>query len=614
MPRCSVPDLGGLVALSALVVWAGVRERGMVPLAAEGDFACHLMHSAAYHRLLQSDLPLGSLAQIALTFIGRYPPVPYAWSGAVYVFAGASEDTAILSQVMLLVPIIFATFFTALRLSSRPLAWAAALLVASSPTLLHNAQQYLLDLTMAAMVAIAMYFVYACDRFQRGAASVALGAAMGLGMMSKYSFAFFLIPPWLALLLAASWEQWRERGPAGVIAHWLLALNFCIFAVALGQKAFTVGPDPSSGDPLAFLLPPGLASLLVKAAAACLLWIPAAWVVARAFPGRAMLHAQWCFAVWLLVMSPWYLSNLGTLREIWLPAATVNPYDVVNDRGMHWAHLAEVQSAIWAVPIAIGLVAWLYPALRRGFLVALSFACGLYFMYFHLPPATRYVAPFGPLAALLAVYWIPRRRATQVLAVVLAAITAAVILTSRAAGPSLRTATWTHPAAPVLRAFGAFRLVGEAFKSVEPSLVVHARAAQASDGPVSAAVISVVPFSYEGVVPLWLNLEGRAMMDGTRIAYAPVFLEEGRAQVIRLYDVCWAIHRATAAQGVDVPLFEAPKRGWNPTLVVVTWRSHEERATIMGRVEAFFGSSMELLDIVEGGLETVEVYSVLEGR
>jgi len=84
--------------------------------------------------------------------------------------------------------------------------WAAFFL-GTAPFVVFSLTNFQLDLPLAAMVAVALYTLVRAEDFSEPRWSLALGAALGFGMLTKPPFAVYMAPPF-------AWSLWRAcRSP-----------------------------------------------------------------------------------------------------------------------------------------------------------------------------------------------------------------------------------------------------------------------------------------------------------------------------------------------------------------------------------------------------------------
>ncbi len=207
--------------------WSAARSRLRTSGYAAGVALIWLLHAAINYSWLRQDtrpptfdaaqnaawtvrmahLPFGSepLAALAGLFASYpYPPLVY-WVAAPFVRVGGPHiDTILLSQLLFLGLLFFATYQIGAALMSRRAALLAVALLSFFPAIFGLSRIYLLDLPQAAVAALTVWLLLCTQRFERLAPSLAVGVALGLGVLTKWLFAAAVAGPllltmWLAL-------------------------------------------------------------------------------------------------------------------------------------------------------------------------------------------------------------------------------------------------------------------------------------------------------------------------------------------------------------------------------------------------------------------------------
>ncbi len=180
--------------------------------------------------------------------------------------------------------------------------WAGLAAVALGPVVvwsLHIRGKFYTEVPLAAIALACMVAWVACERFQRRRPAVILGVLLGLGLMAKWSFGFFLGPP-MALAWALGWSApVRNRRAAALLG-----------AAVLGCAALLVAG--ASGRLLGGLWPGfGIGLLAAGAALAAHRRRPAAFAEDA---GQRWKNLALATAALLIVAGPWYLLHLGQLQ------------------------------------------------------------------------------------------------------------------------------------------------------------------------------------------------------------------------------------------------------------------------------------------------------------
>ena len=155
-----------------------------------------------------------------------YPPLVY-WASAPLLFLSqrtglAPADAMVASQLLFLGLLFWATYQIGKRLGDgnrgRQIGLVAVLLLSLYPIVYGLSRFYLLDLAQMALTALALWLLLRAHRFEQLGSSLALGAALALGMLTKWTFAAGLAAPLLLAMVSALWPRpgttrasWRRR-------------------------------------------------------------------------------------------------------------------------------------------------------------------------------------------------------------------------------------------------------------------------------------------------------------------------------------------------------------------------------------------------------------------
>jgi hypothetical protein len=85
----------------------------------------------------------------------------------------------------------------------------AAVFALGTPMVIAHFHVFMLDVPLAAMVAVSVWLILASDRFARVGVSAVAGVAAGLGMMTKSTFALFVATLIAVVLVRGGWRNWR---------------------------------------------------------------------------------------------------------------------------------------------------------------------------------------------------------------------------------------------------------------------------------------------------------------------------------------------------------------------------------------------------------------------
>jgi hypothetical protein len=228
-----------------------------------------------------------------------YPPLIPAWTAAHFALFGASVQGAVASLWPFWLLLGLAAYGAVQRHAGALAGVAAAVLATLLAVHTHLRAFYFSEIPLAAAALGALACWDASDGLRRRLPTVGLGACLGLGLMCKWSFGFFLGPPMalaLVLVLLRVPLRWGATvGPA------LLIL------AAAAMVAAGLGGGIGAGVPLGL----GLLGLAV-AWLACLAWRRPERL---AEDGRQrLLGAGLLVLVVGLLAGPWYLGHAESMQ------------------------------------------------------------------------------------------------------------------------------------------------------------------------------------------------------------------------------------------------------------------------------------------------------------
>ena len=303
------------------------------------DEAYYLTLSLKYHESLFSG-GVGAFVRSLLTLDPARPPLVPALAVPAYILLGKSPDSAIAVNLVAFGLLILAVYGMGARLASSWSGLLAAIFVSTYPGTLALSRMFLFDFVNAALVAASLYLLVRTEAFSRSRSSLALGAAMGLGLLCRPFFPVFMIGP-LGISAYVAWRESRLNVSSGGTerprswANGGLALLVCVavaapwyiinlapviqrsLSAALGARAVHYG----TSNPLTIH---ALLSFLIKITsltpfgtvlflfAATILWVKRSCLLPRAVMGK-LTPSQGFFILLFSVLVP--LLFFSTLRN-----------------------------------------------------------------------------------------------------------------------------------------------------------------------------------------------------------------------------------------------------------------------------------------------------------
>src|SRR6266568_3968669 len=300
--------LAGLLlgVCAATSVWLVIDRRPP-----EWDHANHLERAVDCHRSLR--IVAGPGTREILEASSFYPPLVTCAAGLLYLVLPIAPLTA-QAVMMAFLALAMATLYgLGRRLTDVETGVWAAFLFATAPFVVFSLTNFQLDLPLAAMVALALYALVRTETFTDARWSLALGVALGIGMLTKPPFAIYVLPPFLWSVWRAMRAPARARGlgwAAGALAvafaialPWygprLLGLPLQILSRSFKQAAEQQNPEPLTVAGLLYY-PRTLPTQLGLLAGLLLLW--GLWAVRHNRAARPLL--------WLATLTPFAVFSL----------------------------------------------------------------------------------------------------------------------------------------------------------------------------------------------------------------------------------------------------------------------------------------------------------------
>ncbi|HTW40909.1 MAG TPA: glycosyltransferase family 39 protein [Solirubrobacteraceae bacterium] len=156
----------------------------------------------------------------ALTRSYPYPPLTYLVGDLGILFGGINVAPPIIAENLVFVPLLTLGCYRVGRIAfGRTAGFLAVVFALGSPLITAQFHVFMTDAPETAMVAVSLWAVLATDGFCRVATSAGAGVAVGLGLLIKEPFAFFIVGPVAVTAIRGGPKAWR-----GLIAFTVVAL------------------------------------------------------------------------------------------------------------------------------------------------------------------------------------------------------------------------------------------------------------------------------------------------------------------------------------------------------------------------------------------------------
>ena len=197
---------GGFLVLALVAsIWWAIDRRPP-----EWDHANHLERAVQCSRDIRAGDVRGILERSSF-----YPPLVLCLAGAG-ILLGLSDAAAGAGVMIGFLGLgMAAVYLLGRRLAGGTVGVAAALLFGSAPFVVFSTLRFQLDLPLAAMVTLALAVLLATERFTHRPMALAFGVVCGLGMLTKPTFALYVLVPVGDGAGAGRTARPRQRGAGG---------------------------------------------------------------------------------------------------------------------------------------------------------------------------------------------------------------------------------------------------------------------------------------------------------------------------------------------------------------------------------------------------------------
>ncbi len=175
------------------------------------DEAVHLRDSLIFYNILRdpSQVSLSVVREIInwseqyplIRPSGYYPPLAPTITSLLYPIFGTSALVSIMSNMIFISILVLSVYGLGTFMFNRNVGLLAGILILLSPLILKHSAIYMIDLPLTAMVAFSIYCLLKSDYFRNTTFSILFGISCGLGMLTKWTFLFFILAPLIFCIL-----------------------------------------------------------------------------------------------------------------------------------------------------------------------------------------------------------------------------------------------------------------------------------------------------------------------------------------------------------------------------------------------------------------------------
>ena len=205
------------------------------------DESVHLKDSLVYYEVIKNPAQLNfkvikdimnrSENYPLLRPSGYYPPFVSLVTALVYFIFGTSITVTVMTNIIFVLVLVISSYKLGELIFNRDAGLLTSIVILSFPIILRHSVIYYLDLPLTAMVSVSSYALIKSDSFRNARFSILSGVFFGLGMLTKWTYLFFMIGPICYLAFSGIvWELKRDGGYDRVIYHKIF-INILLFIV-----------------------------------------------------------------------------------------------------------------------------------------------------------------------------------------------------------------------------------------------------------------------------------------------------------------------------------------------------------------------------------------------
>jgi 4-amino-4-deoxy-L-arabinose transferase-like glycosyltransferase len=156
----------------------------------------------------------------------NYPPLGHIVGAIGTLIGGFNPASVVMANNLVFLPLLaFGCYGAGTIAGGRRAGLLAALFALGTPIVVSEMREIYLDVGEAAMVAVSVWAILATRRFERIWLSALAGLVCSIGMLSKQTFAVFIVGLIAAVIVRGGWRHWRGiamfiLGGAGLTLPW----------------------------------------------------------------------------------------------------------------------------------------------------------------------------------------------------------------------------------------------------------------------------------------------------------------------------------------------------------------------------------------------------------
>ena len=186
-----------------------------LPLPIEPDEATHLISSLKHYNILTN--PSIKMFKQLLEVNNHYPPLFHFSAAILNVFFGTSRTVSVMTNIIYFLIMLFSVYFIGKKIKDKNTGLFACFILSVFPMVFGMSRWFMLEFALTAMVCLSICCLLYSENFTNRRYSLLFGLSLGLGMLTKWTFVFFIIGPFLYILLSKQKKNIRNLTYAIII-------------------------------------------------------------------------------------------------------------------------------------------------------------------------------------------------------------------------------------------------------------------------------------------------------------------------------------------------------------------------------------------------------------
>jgi 4-amino-4-deoxy-L-arabinose transferase-like glycosyltransferase len=366
------------------------------------DQSTHLVLSIKYMNILTNP-SMGMFRQL-LDVSSYYPPFYHLSLIPSLLFFGVSPHSAAMVNILYLGLLIIFTYKIGARLFDRQTGLLAAFVVSMYQFLIYLSRSPLIEVALTALVVMAIYFLLCTQDFSRRQPAIMFGIIFGLGMLTKWTFFFFLMVPLLVAIINVGRRLDRPfraflyllamiiLAAAGLFLAWVYQIIILVLIILVARNFWTICRSSESASL-------SVKNILLAFLIACVICIP--W-----------------YSYNLVKLAMHITSNLGQIA-----VAEGDPVILTLGSFLYYAGaLVDQTQLVFLVLFLVGLVIFLIKWDKKN-LILLEWLVIPYLVFVLLRNKDmRFTVPYLPAVSIISVAWLSRLKKVSLKKIIIAVI------------------------------------------------------------------------------------------------------------------------------------------------------------------------------------------------